>query len=620
MLTKIQIKLIQHLSETQTSLTSEDIAKLMDISSRTAKRYVDIINDEIKDFGLSIVSKRGMGYELKGDPKAVKNLLKNGGESYDDNAERVRSILLTIIQSQPITIEMLSGFLHLSSSTINKLMPSIKEYLQKYSLEFASKPYYGLYLEGEEMNIRTLLTDIGFNNEQNNFEVNLPNLSKAEYKQIDRTVLECLQQIQVVAADRDIQNLSMRIAVSFSRARQKCFLTDLSLPKRIRQPNLHIIHQIMDPLAKAFNIALKDEEYKYIAALSGPIIHGFEVSKINVEDDIHNFVKERIKEISLISGSNYSEDEKVIKSLSVHIKILLERVDNQIPVKNPMLSQIKKKYPIEMNYAIFLAQKIENEYGIDISEDELGYLAMHFGAFHERSNSRKKVAVLCNYGVGTSQLITERISRELPELEIMGAYPIHYLESALAQDVDLVISTVDIDSYHSSVPLVVIDDFLGNDCIAQIKEALYNRCAEKPKLFNIFRPEAFFKLKAQTREQAIDEMGKRMLTMGLIHPNTLASVKEREKKSSTDIGNLVAVPHAVFQGDLPSVVGIGILEQPVNWGEENVQLLFFISFNSVDSVNASMFRQLYQCVKDIKLVNQLIDSTSYNQFMKILAY
>ena len=93
-------------------------------------------------------------------------------------------------------------------------------------------------------------------------------------------------------------------------------------------------------------------------------------------------MKERIKEISLISGSNYSEDEKVIKSLSVHIKILLERVDNQIPVKNPMLSQIKKKYPIEMNYAIFLAQKIENEYGIDISEDELGYLAMHFGAFH----------------------------------------------------------------------------------------------------------------------------------------------------------------------------------------------------------------------------------------------
>ena len=40
MLTKIQIKLIQHLSETQTSLTAEDIAKLMDISSSFIRNAV----------------------------------------------------------------------------------------------------------------------------------------------------------------------------------------------------------------------------------------------------------------------------------------------------------------------------------------------------------------------------------------------------------------------------------------------------------------------------------------------------------------------------------------------------------------------------------------------------
>ncbi|WP_312692146.1 BglG family transcription antiterminator [Caproiciproducens sp.] len=618
MLTKIQIKLIQHLSETQTPLTAEDIAKLIDISSRTAKRYVEIINDEIKEFGLEIISKRGVGYALKGDPKAVKKLLS--GESYDDSAERIRGALLTIIRSQPVTIETLSGHMHLSPSTLNKLMPSIKEYLHKYSLELSSKPYYGLFIDGEEINIRTLLTDIGFNDEQSSLQVNLPNLSQTEYKQIDTAVLENLKQIHVVAADRDIQNLSMRIAVSFSRARQGCHLTEISLPKGIRRYHLQIIRQIMDPLAQAFGIALNDEEFKYIAALSGPVIQSFEANKIDVEDHIHTFVKERIKEISLISGSDYSADEKVIESLSVHIKILLERMENQIPVKNPLLSQIKKKYPIEMNYAIFLAQKIEKEYGLSIGEDELGYLAMHFGAFHERMNSRKKAAILCSYGIGTSQLITERISREIPELEIAGVYPIHYLESALAHDVDIVISTVDIDNYHSNVPLVVIEDFLGNDCIARIKDALYHRGDEKTGLVTLFRPEAFFKLQAKTREQAIEEMGKRMLAMGLIQKSTLDSVKMREKKSSTDIGNLVAVPHTIYQGDLPSVVGIGILKQPIKWGEENVQLLFFISFNSVDSANASMFRQLYGRVKDIRLVNQLIASSSYDQFIKNFSY
>ncbi|MBW7572384.1 BglG family transcription antiterminator [Caproiciproducens faecalis] len=618
MLTKIQIKLIQHLSETQTPLTAEDIAKLIDISSRTAKRYVEIINDEIKEYGLEIVSKRGVGYELKGDLRTVKKLLS--GESYDDSAERVRSTLLTIIQSQPITIEALSGRVHLSPSTVNKMTPSVKDYLHKYGLELSSKPYYGLFIDGEEINIRTLLTDIGFNIEQGSFQVNLPNLSEKEYKQIDSAVLENLKRIQVVAADRDIQNLSMRIAVSFSRARQNCCLTHLSLPKNVRKYHLQVIHQIMDPLAKSFDIVLNDKEFQYIAALSGPVIQSFEADKVNVEDHIHTFVKDRIKEISLISGSEYSADEKVIESLSVHIKILLERMENQISVKNPLLSQIKKKYPIEMNYAIFLAQKIEKEYGVTIGEDELGYLAMHFGAFHERMNSRKKAAILCSYGIGTSQLITERISREIPELEIAGVYPIHYLESALAHDPDIVISTVDIDNYHSSIPLVVIEDFLGSDCIVRIKDALHHRGKEKPSLVSMFRPEAFFRLQAQTREEAIEEIGKRMLAMGLIQKSTLDSVKMREKKSSTDIGNLVAVPHTIFQGNLPSVVGIGILPQPIKWGEENVQLLFFISFNSADSANASMFRELYGCVKDIKLVNQLIASSSYDQFIKNFSY
>ena len=618
MLTKIQIKLIQHLSETQTPLTAEDIAKLIDISSRTAKRYVEIINEEIKEDGLEIVSKRGVGYELKGDLRAVKKLLS--GESYEDSAERVRSILLTIIQSQPVTIETLSGYVHLSPSTVNKMMPSIKDYLHKYSLELSSKPYYGLLIDGGEINIRALLTDIGFNNEQSSFQVNLQNLSEDEYKQIDGTVLEHLKKIHVVAADRDIQNLSMRIAVSFSRARQGCRLTDLSLPKNVRRYHLQVIRQMMDPLAKSFGIALNDEEVQYIAALSGPVIQSFEADKVNVEDHIHNFVKDRIREISLISGSDYSADEKVIESLSVHIKILLERMESQIPVKNPLLSQIKKKYPIEMNYAIFLAQKIEKEYGVTIGEDELGYLAMHFGAFHERMNSRKKAVVLCSYGIGTSQLITERISREIPELEIAGVYPIHYLESALAHDPDIVISTVDIGGYHSDIPLVVIEDFLGSDCIVRIKDALYHSGEEKPSLAAMFRPEAFFRLQAQTREEAIEEIGKRMLAMGLIQKSTLDSVKMREKKSSTDIGNLVAVPHTIFQGDLPSVVGIGILQLPIKWGEENVQLLFFISFNSADSANASMFRQLYGCVKDIRRVNQLIASSSYDQFIKIFSF
>ncbi len=617
MLTNTQIKLIQHLSNTQSPLTAEDIAKLMDISSRTVKRYVKSINNEIKRYGFGIVPSN-VGYELKGDIRAIKKLLRS--EYYDDDAGRVTSILLEIIRFQPVTVETLSEYVYLSTSTINKLMPSIRDYLHKYGLILSSKPYYGLFIEGEETNIRTLLTDIGFYSGQGDFRVKLSYISEEEYKQIDETVFKNLKQDHVVAADRDIRNLSMRIAVCFSRVRQGFRLTHITLPKGGHLNHLEEIHRIMDPLAKSFDIRLSDEEFKYIAALSGPVIQSFEADKLDVEKNLRAFVLDQVKQISLISGCDYSADKKLIESLSLHIKILLERMQGSIPVKNPLLGHIKKRYPVEMNYAIFLAQKIEEDYDVKISEDELGYLAMHFGASHERMNSRKKAVVLCSYGLGTSQIITERISREIPEIEIVGVYPIHYLESALVQDPDIIISTVDIDDYHSNIPLVVIEDFLGSDCIVRIKNALYHGGNKKPNLTSLFRRKAFFHLTAQTRDEAIEEIGERMKSKGLIQKDTLEAVKMREEKSSTDIGNLVAVPHAIFQGDLPSVIGIGILRQPIKWGEENVQLLFFISFNGAESANASMFRQLYGHIKDIKQVNKLIDSSSYDEFIKKFSF
>ncbi|MCV5526761.1 hypothetical protein OFN18_32365, partial [Escherichia coli] len=54
-----------------------------------------------------------------------------------------------------------------------------------------------------------------------------------------------------------------------------------------------------------------------------------------------------------------------------------------------------------------------------VSEDEVGYLTVHFQAAMERQIARKRVLLVCATGIGTSHLLKSRILRAFPEWTIV---------------------------------------------------------------------------------------------------------------------------------------------------------------------------------------------------------
>ena len=49
------------------------------------------------------------------------------------------------------------------------------------------------------------------------------------------------------------------------------------------------------------------------------------------------------------------------------------------------LQELKKKYPLVFELSIRVGEILNEELEIDISENELGFLALHLGAAYERS-------------------------------------------------------------------------------------------------------------------------------------------------------------------------------------------------------------------------------------------
>ncbi|MGG5460101.1 BglG family transcription antiterminator [Clostridium sp. B9] len=60
-----------------------------------------------------------------------------------------------------------------------------------------------------------------------------------------------------------------------------------------------------------------------------------------------------------------------------HLRFAIERLLNNTPIKNDLLYIIKIKYKKSYKVAIEIAKAINEDFGLDVTEDEIGYLALH---------------------------------------------------------------------------------------------------------------------------------------------------------------------------------------------------------------------------------------------------
>lgn len=616
MLTDKQLAIIKLLVNSPNK-TIEEISSSLNISTRTVKRYIDYINDEYNG-KLSVVLKRGVGYEIKGEEKDIQDVILNNINESDPNI-RLVTLMLLLADEDEITGEVLSEKLLVSFSTLTKCIPELKSELSKYDLELSFRPHYGYKLVGNEFNIRAMMMDKGFYYHNSTLTgTRIVNILSEEFDLIDEITYEVLKKNNVVIADRDMANLLMRITISLSRARSKKQITSFEINEQIKHHNYDTVFEIMKNLSTKMAIDLDPSEYNYVSVYSGFMLYRFEVNGIVVEEEIRSFSEKILKMISDISGINYAGDQGILKALSIHLKIMLHRLKNNNPSQNPLIETIKKDYPLEMNYAILIAKEIQNKYQVYVNEEEIGYLAVHLATYNIKTKKQQRAVILCNYGLGTSQLIKERINDEIKDLEIIGIFPVHYLELALTQDVDYIISTIPIQNYQGDKPLIVIENVLGLDSIQKLKEESKKLSKHLHSMSNYFCEDCFFKLKATSQKEVMDTLCNNLRKRDGFTDEIINSIYEREEISSTDIGNYIAIPHTLSKGEFKSVVSIAILDQPIQWNNEKVKVVFMICLNKKDSSNIAIFKELYKVFSSATSVEKLVSSRSFSEFIAVL--
>ena len=98
----------------------------------------------------------------------------------------------------------------------------------------------------------------------------------------------------------------------------------------------------------------------------------------------------------------------------------------------------------------------------------------------------------------------------------------------------------------------------------------------------------------------------------------LSHFMQREDMSSTDIGNMVALPHPFLKGSETSAkIVIGINDHNITWGKQNVRLVIIYIPASDLKTNKDFFNDVCQRTSDITLVQSLLKSQTKSEFIKL---
>ena len=145
---------------------------------------------------------------------------------------------------------------------------------------------------------------------------------------------------------------------------------------------------------------------------------------------------------------------------------------NKIPQKNPLLEEIKENYTQVFNAVKGNITIIEEMANAEMSEDEIGYITIHFASFIEKQKHtgelRPNVLIVCNSGIGTSNLLSARLA-SMYEVNIIATVAFHEYEQVIAENnIDYIISTIDLA--HDSLRVIKVNPLIGNKDISTLDQ------------------------------------------------------------------------------------------------------------------------------------------------------
>ena len=627
MLTKRQKELLELLAQQSDFQTVEYFASKLGVSKRTTHSELRIIEDYLQSSGEYLEKKRGVGIAIKRfkEVEAIEEK-KEASDIYNTFNRRVEIMNILLFNEKVVSFNHLSDSFMVSKTSIIKDFEFIMKILNVGSRIKLCSDIHGTSLVGSEEDIQKALLQF------NRYLLNNSELYDEDFaekiKLLDTYYGESLinvcsnilytyirENVNAIS-DYYVQNILNIFIILVFRIAKGHHIEEL---KRTDASETTIFFEesavrMLHKAALRLELTYTNEDVHYLSLQL--ISNRFEPLP---EEEVDEVIVERLlSRVSAALNINFASDQKLEEQLKNHIPPMIYRLRPNNKTENPFTSQIKNEFSLTFNVIWVVLSEYEQELGISFNEDEIAFLTMYFQAAIERARMNRKILIVCQMGIATSELLINRIKNVLPSLDTFEVASVAELEQMPLNEYDLIISTIKVDIPKKQV--ILVSPFLTKEDIERIKQSDLLPKAEN-NVLKLVRAHhlmkfvdkdfVFVNTDFSSKEELIEQVGEVLIENGFVTQQFIQTVQEREEMGSTDLPTGTAVPHGNSTCVNQTIIVLVKNKKKFKWNKYYVDLVFLICIAKQDTFQTrNILADIYNIIDSNEQLKQLREATT----------
>lgn len=610
-----QKRLVKYLAVAKQPLTAKELAGTLEVSTKTVRNDIQQINLSLDSN--KIVSKNGIGFYFK---KQLDNDTQLQMENDSPNA--LYDLLLQLLDHKSCNFYDLADLFFISESTLNRYIKDLNYMLLKdnsSSLPIQRKNNQ-IFIQDKEEDKRKIFNRF-LNQEVEENKLDLEAYSdyfeKSNLKQLSKLIVSFHRKEEIEMNDFSTITFILHIAVLIERVRKGSYL-NIQLSTMIDKKSSYLTTKLVEILEKTFSIELPKEEFAYIYRMyAGSVLANENLSN----EYLKKAVEQMFENIYTTFYIDFTKDEMIISDLQNHLSALYKRALYQQYLTNPLLEEIKSKFPFIYNVAVYGSAYLQKTLEINFPDEEIAYIALHFLSASEtiRAKKKKQILFISPYGVGNQNIVKKNLQQiNAYKIEMQVADSFFDAEKDLDESTDMILTTEKLP-FSTSVPIYKYHSFLNEKDLEMITQILSKEKVKNTILENLLEKELFFPAKDfTTPDEVITFLSKKLYQKGYVASNYMQKVFEREKLSSTAFGNLYALPHAINREAKKNAIAVCSLKKPIQWNDKKVRLVLLLALKEErDNSFGKLFEELVTILNDESMVKKLTKQTKYENFLDL---
>ena len=625
-----QIFLLEFLLKQHEYLSANQLAEKYGVSTKTVYQDIDKLNDFFDEGELKSriikVPRKGIKLSADEERKKIHSLLlvnkhESGVQDFSPEYRESELIKRLFINQEDLDIYDFAEEMYVTESTVHRDIDKLEKNLGQFNLKIRIK-HDQLFVDGDEWNIRKALQS---------YVIQAQSLGREE--KIERFFSE--KDIEI--CNEAISRLSQKYHHQFSEEYSCLLLVEcLVFKKRTEHNNcltertsnlindlnhLEVYFFSGELLESIINKSFSEiSPYEIEAMAYSLLAYGFSIQSADYIQNIDHQVNELIQKVSNLLSLDLSKDNHLKLMLSNHISKMIFRLQNQIYITNPALEEIKKQYSSLFNVIWIAIRGLSKYYEINISNEELAFIVIHFQLAIEKIVKPLNIVVICQNGIATSELIMSKLHKIFDSDAKITNINARELDFYDLSNIDLIISTIALPEV--TVPVIEVSPILTKDEIESIRSfysehmtdnytlmrtSLDGRKFNLESLQTLIKKPHLIRETMKSKKECLEKMIKECDSSNRKNKEFKESILERETLGSTSVYTGVALPHCDPRFVEQSELIVMTLEKPINWGKNNVKLIILIAVaeNDIPIFKDSLI-VLYSVIENQELMNELV--------------